>query len=689
MTRLIRLIDSGVGTKRAVIYLVVGIALVLSYARARGVEWRGAGDIHTNMEIAATLLAFMVGIMALVRFYSKKDNTFLFVGTGFLGTAFLDGYHAVVTSHYFKDFIPSDLPSLIPWSWVASRLFLAVLLYLSIVAWSHEKKAGPARRVGEKTVYLFTAIFLLASFVFFAFTPLPRAYYPEIWFHRPEEFAPALFFLLALIGYLRKGQWRTDAFEHWLVLSLIVGLVSQAVFMSYSGQLFDFEFDAAHTLKKVSYLCVLTGLLISMSSIFRQANESKKELHARVKELEKMSTTLAGERDRAEAAARAKTEFLATMSHEIRTPMNGVLGMTGLALDTDLSDLQRKYVSAARGSARNLLSIINDVLDFSKLESGKIRLEVADFNFDQVVDHVFSMLATQSKGKKIEWRSELHPDLPRWLRGDGERVRQILINLIGNALKFTEEGLIQVSASHRALEGGEIEIHCEVKDTGVGISQQAQDKIFGRFEQADSSTTRQFGGTGLGLAISQQLVELMGGQIGVKSTPGLGSIFWFTMRCEVGEQVSVRDIGSPEQVTEPAHALRILVAEDNHVNQMLVTAMLEKHGHHVDVAANGAEAVEAARTAPYDLILMDIQMPEMDGMTATRKIREMPSPIGEIPILALTANVMPGQREEYLSAGMNDYVSKPIDPATLCAAIARASSGREIGSAGILSARVV
>ena len=233
------------------------------------------------------------------------------------------------------------------------------------------------------------------------------------------------------------------------------------------------------------------------------------------------------------------------------------------------------------------MSIINDVLDFSKLESGKIRLEVADFNFDQVVDHVFSMLATQSKGKKIEWRSELHPDLPRWLRGDGERVRQILINLIGNALKFTEEGLIQVSASHRALEGGEIEIHCEVKDTGVGISQQAQDKIFGRFEQADSSTTRQFGGTGLGLAISQQLVELMGGQIGVKSTPGLGSIFWFTMRCEVGEQVSVRDIGSPEQVTEPAHALRILVAEDNHVNQMLVTAMLEKHGHHVDVAANG------------------------------------------------------------------------------------------------------
>jgi PAS domain S-box-containing protein len=261
--------QTGVVRQRVIAYLFVGAGLTLCYAVIRGTTWHGSATLHTVMEAVATLLALTVGAMALVRFYSKKNNTFLFIGAGFLGTAFLDGYHAIVTSAAFKPFMPSDLPHLIPWSWVASRLFLSVFLFLSLIAWLREQRLGESGQISERSVYLFAGAFTLLSFAFFAFAPLPRAYYPELVFHRPEEFLPALFFLAALVGYLRKGDWQHDIFEHWLVLSLIVGFVGQTVFMSFSGELFDMEFDIAHLLKKVSYVCVLTGLLASMYAAFR------------------------------------------------------------------------------------------------------------------------------------------------------------------------------------------------------------------------------------------------------------------------------------------------------------------------------------------------------------------------------------------------------------------------------------
>lgn len=243
-------------------------------------EWKGSVQLHTLMEAVATFLALTVGVMALVRFYSKKDNTFLFVGTGFIGTAFLDGYHAIVTSSIFAQFLPSDLSSLIPWSWIASRLFLSISLYLSWLAWKREDRLGSVGKIPEKLVYLGSGILTLASFLFFAFVPLPRAYYPEFFLHRPEEIVPALLFLLALIGYLRQGKWRKNFFEHWLVLTLIVSFLSQAIFMSHSGQLFDFEFDIAHLLKKISYIFVLTGLTINMYILFRRAEESGERIRA-------------------------------------------------------------------------------------------------------------------------------------------------------------------------------------------------------------------------------------------------------------------------------------------------------------------------------------------------------------------------------------------------------------------------
>jgi PAS domain S-box-containing protein len=267
-------------SKRVWAYWATGIVLSIGLFLTHRVQWQGGVELHTLMETVATLLAISVGGMALVRYYSKKNSMYLFIGAGFLGTAFLDGFHAIVTSAYFKPFMPSDLPSLIPWSWVASRQFLSILMVVSLLAWMREQRFGEAGRIKEKTVYISIAFFTIVSFLFFAFVPLPRAYYPEIPFHRPEEFGPALFFLIALVGYLRKGEWRHDPFEHWLVLSLIVGFIGQAAYMSFSGRIFDFEFDVAHLLKKVSYVFVLTGLMINMFRTFSAVQRSEARFSA-------------------------------------------------------------------------------------------------------------------------------------------------------------------------------------------------------------------------------------------------------------------------------------------------------------------------------------------------------------------------------------------------------------------------
>jgi len=259
-------------------YITLFFVLFVGYLLLRDSTWQGTKQLHTLMEIVASTLAFLVGTIALVRFYSKKDNTFLFIGTGFLGTGLLDVYHTVVTSTFFDLYFPSPPPSLIPWSWIASRLFLAILLWLSWLAWHREQQFGKAVAISQYTVYLISGLLTMGCFFFFAFVPLPRAYYPELFFHRPEELVPAIFFLLALIGYLKKGHWREDNFEHWLILSLIVGFMGQVMFMSFSGHLFDTMFDSAHLLKKVSYICVLIGLLVNMYAVYLSSEKSIQQL---------------------------------------------------------------------------------------------------------------------------------------------------------------------------------------------------------------------------------------------------------------------------------------------------------------------------------------------------------------------------------------------------------------------------
>ena len=918
-------------------YWLIAISLTVLYLGISDSDWSGSKELHTVMETISTVLALFIGIMSLVRFYSNGMTKFLILGAGAIGVASLDACHVVLTSNWLEAYRTSELDALIPWSWLASRLLLA-FIFLSIIVSSRKKleKVSPVL-ISKKFIYFITACAVSISILIFIFIQLPAGYYDNNLFNRPVDLIPGFIFLFALLASIKPPMWNSGEIEHWLIISLILSVFTQLLYMPLSQNLFDVQFDSAHLLKILSYTSILCGLIFSSYHEFiklgtevdvrkysqraLEASEarnrtlmnslvdglitinnkgiieninssacllfgySKLELlgknikilmpqpyHSehdgylknyemtgkakiigigrKVIGLKKSGKTfpidlsvsemmingvkkysgiirddtdrnkaeedIINARNKAETAAQAKSDFLATMSHEIRTPMNGVVGMVEILENTPLNNEQKDIVNTISESGHALVNLINDILEISKIESGKIEFNLSEFNLEKTAYDVAKLLSAKAHKKNIDLILYYHANCPKVVIGDKGRIRQILLNLVGNAVKFTLQGhvLIDISCTHSTNNLKDIKV--QIIDTGIGINEDKKHKLFESFTQADSSTSRKYGGTGLGLSISRKLINIINGELDVISSPDKGSTFWFNLKLETHDNkledkqlldkklegitgasfisnslhretlqehlrelnVSIDNQGSFDDFIKSAsnsddieshfkfiildnscnqestenfiHTLRsekntknipiilyntnhnaydnesierlkslvnceittpllsnnihiqvcyalncskesaldfnipedlntdeekqrklsllkmkiiksklnILLVEDVIVNQKVALGILSDLNLNIDIANNGQEAVDMFKPNKYDIILMDCQMPVMDGYEATNTIRKTDS---QVPIIAITANALSTDKKKCIDAGMNDYISKPYN----------------------------
>ena len=423
----------------------------------------------------------------------------------------------------------------------------------------------------------------------------------------------------------------------------------------------------------------ITGIRTALLDV-TERQQAREKLEAQARQLEQANAELKAALAAARQATELKSRFLANVSHEMRTPMHGILGMTGLLLNTPLEAQQRECARSVMESAEALLELINDLLDISKIEAGRLRLERHAFDPGAVARSVADLLRVRAAAKGLELSCRLDPKLPPCLLGDAGRLRQVLMNLVGNAVKFTERGSVLLRVAVQQETASAATLCFAVEDTGIGIEPEQQALLFESFVQGDGSSTRRYGGAGLGLTISKELVELMGGRIGVDSRPGRGSAFWFVVEFpKAPAECAAPQAAAEETSAGPAAAgrCRILLAEDNPINQKIALRMLQQAGYAAEAVENGAQAVAALQKACYDLVLMDVQMPGMDGLEATARIRRLEAGRRHTPIIAMTANAMAGDRERCLAAGMDDYLPKPVRREQLWETVRRWVNSRE------------
>jgi len=402
---------------------------------------------------------------------------------------------------------------------------------------------------------------------------------------------------------------------------------------------------------------------IKLKNSREECLKTNKQFQKQIKQRRALEKELRLAKEIAEASTKSKSDFLASMSHEIRTPMNGIIGTASLLKNTKLDDTQKDYMDIIDYSANNLLTIINDILDISKIEAGQITLEGIDFNLHNIINETIKLLKPKAREKGIKYSANIDPTVPMYAKGDPIRLKQIVINLANNAIKFTRKGSVRIEVKTLKFDRDYRKYLFKIIDTGIGIPESANARIFAEYLQADEATARQFGGTGLGLSIAKRLVELMDGEIGFESEIGKGSTFWFTVMLSIGKEPPYSLEDKDAMPLDDKDKYSILIAEDNLINQKVVIATLKKMGHRMEIADDGKIAFEMHKKNQYDLILMDIQMPVMDGFESTRLIREWEKEMGHknpVSIIAMTANAMKEDREKCLKAGMDNYISKPF-----------------------------
>lgn len=433
-------------------------------------------------------------------------------------------------------------------------------------------------------------------------------------------------------------------------------------------------FDA--TALRQTALSLTTKWKLQQEAI-RYTENLEQKVRIRTRELDEIILKFKEMKEKAEKASEAKSEFLANVSHEIRTPMNGIIGMNSLLMETDLTDEQKELSNMVKYSADSLMVIINDILDFSKIEAGKMDIESIPFSLKRVADNIEKVLGMSAKGKDLKVTLNYDESIPEVLLGDPTRLRQVLLNFGNNAIKFTEEGSVELSVRSVQDKKGSVKLRLQVKDTGVGIEEEHQESLFMPFSQGDSSTSRRYGGTGLGLAICNKIASLMNGEVGFESEAGTGSTFWFDVELQKdmnqpGPEDQLKAEKGDAEKTKAAQDLKILVAEDNKINQKVIRMTLEKQGFKIDIASTGIEVLEMYNQKEYDIIFMDVHMPEMDGFDATREIRAIEQEKGgHTPIVAFTASVMQHEKDLCIESGMDDFIGKPIEKEELISVLSR------------------